>query len=139
MSDLVLDSSALVYALTLTTPQAYELRTRINSSICHAPHLVDAEVGNVLRRQEMAGRITSTVAWTALRALEHLVDHRYPHSGALAQAAWKLRPAVTFYDALYVALASTLGTPLITCDARLARAPGLTCVIDVVGEQHRPS
>jgi predicted nucleic acid-binding protein len=37
---------------------------------------------------------------------------------------WELRDNLTAYDATFVALAEFLGAPLITCDARLARAPG---------------
>jgi predicted nucleic acid-binding protein len=60
------------------------------------------------------------------------VDQRYPHTGSLADAAWELRDNVTFYDALYVALAAALDVPLLTADARLARAPGLPCQVEVV-------
>ncbi|GDY31443.1 type II toxin-antitoxin system VapC family toxin [Gandjariella thermophila] len=133
MSELVLDSSALVFALTGMMPEASSLRTRISAVTCHAPHLIDAEVGNVLRRQELAKEITPAVAATALRALPHLVDQRYAHTGPLAEAAWKLRGAVTFYDGLYVALAITLGVPLVTADARLSKAPSLPCEVELVG------
>ena len=47
-------------------------------------------------------------------------------------AAWALRDNVTYYDALYVALAARLGYPLLTADARLARAPGLPCAVELV-------
>jgi predicted nucleic acid-binding protein len=62
------------------------------------------------------------------------VDNRYPATGPLADAAWQLRGDITYYDALYVALAAGLGAPLVTMDARLSRAPGLTCAIEVVGQ-----
>jgi predicted nucleic acid-binding protein len=64
---------------------------------------------------------------TALRVSGALIDHRYPHAGALAQRAWTLRHTLNFYDALYVGLASYLNLPLLTADARIARAPGLPC------------
>ena len=59
------------------------------------------------------------------------VGERYPH-GPLATAAWALRDNVTYYDALYVALAARLGYPLLTADARLARAPGLPCAVELI-------
>ena len=98
----------------------------------HAPHLIDAEVGNVLRRHEQAGRISTQEAATALRSAGLLVDYRYPHIGAIAQRAWKLRHNLSFYDALYVALASDLDIPLLTGDTRLSRAPGLPCRAELV-------
>ena len=45
----------------------------------------------------------------------------------LARRVWALHPNLTAYDAAYVALAEELGAPLLTLDARLARAPGPTC------------
>ena len=76
-------------------------------------------------------QIDVDVAAGALRALGLLVAERYPH-GPSATPAWALRDNVTYYDALYVALAARLGYPLLTADARLARAPGLPCAVELV-------
>jgi predicted nucleic acid-binding protein len=38
---------------------------------------------------------------------------------------------MTFYDALYAALAARLDIPLLTSDERLSRAPGLPCRVEV--------
>jgi predicted nucleic acid-binding protein len=70
-------------------------------------------------------------AEAALYALDSVVSARYPH-GVLATAAWRLRHDLSYYDALYVALASRLGYPLLTADARLANAPGLPCAVELV-------
>ncbi len=132
MSDCVLDASALVMALTARTSDADTLRARLAAMRTHAPHLVDAEIGNVLRRHEQAGRISRDEAHTALWATLALVEHRYPHTGALAEGAWALRSNVSFYDALYVALAAHLSVPLVTADTRLSRAPALPCRVELV-------
>lgn len=132
MSEFVVDASTLMLATTVVSDGARQLRRRLLRSECHAPHLVDAEVGNVLRRQELGGQIEAEAATTALLAMKHLVDHRYPHVGPLSQAAWELRGAVTFYDALYAALAAGLDVPLLTADARLSRAPKLPCKVEVI-------
>lgn len=132
MTDLVLDASALAMALADKSDAAAMLRDRIDTAECHAPHLVDAEVGNVLRRRELAGSIEPATATTALRALPGVVEHRYPHTGTLAEAAWRLCGSVTFYDALYVALAAALRAKLVTSDGRLSRAPNLPCRVDLV-------
>ncbi|PKW15290.1 hypothetical protein A8926_2983 [Saccharopolyspora spinosa] len=86
----------------------------------------------MLRRQELGGQIEAEAATTALLAMKDLVDHRYPHAGRLSQAAWELRGAVTFYAALYVALAAGLDVPLLTADARLSRARKLPCKVEVI-------
>lgn len=130
--DYVLDASALVMALVGKTDAADRLRQRLPSMRGHAPHLIDAELGNVLRRHELGGRISSDEAQSALIAGGALIEYRYPHHGSLAQLAWSWRANLTFYDALYTALAVRLGIPLITADARLSRAPALDCRIELV-------
>ena len=134
MNNVVVDASAYVYATTSKDPAARFVRKRLVDSICHAPHLLDAEVGDVLRRLELRGEITPGVALTSLKSLEHLVDERYPAIGPLVDAAWQIRGNITYYDATYVVLAATVKAPLLTGDARLSRAPGLTCEVEVVGQ-----
>jgi predicted nucleic acid-binding protein len=131
LTDIVLDASATVTALVEHTNEAHELRARLGRLGRHAPHLIDAEVGSVLRRRVAAGVLRAELAEGALRALDTLVVERYPH-GPLAPAAWRLRHNITYYDALYVALAARLGVPLLTADKRLANAPGLPCEVEVI-------
>ena len=76
-------------------------------------------------------RSTRTMPEAALRAVQSLVTDRYPH-GDVRRVAWALRDNLTYYDALYVALAARLGYPLLTADARLARAPGLPCAVELI-------
>ena len=132
MTDHVIDASALVFALIGKSAAAATLRTQLAGMRRHAPHLIDAEMGNVLRRHERAGLISGTEADTALLVAARLVDHRYAHVGPLAKRAWSLRHSLSFYDALYVALASNLGIPLLTADIRLSRAPDIPCRIELV-------
>jgi predicted nucleic acid-binding protein len=132
LTEYVVDASALVLAVVGKTESASILRARMLGMVRHAPHLIDAEVGNVLRRHEHAGLVSGREADTALRVSGLLIDHRYPHVGALGQRAWALRHNMSYYDALYVALASYLHLPLLTGDARLSRAPGLPCRTEVV-------
>jgi predicted nucleic acid-binding protein len=129
--DIVLDASLAATALVEVTPEAEQLRRRLAQVGTHAPHLVDAEVGSVLRRRTAAGFIEPEIAAGALRALDLLIANRYPH-GPLASGAWALRDNLAFYDALYVALAARLGFLLLTADARLARAPSLPCAVELV-------
>lgn len=133
MSEVVVDASAMIEVLTRRESRYDELRVRLADVTCHAPHLIDAEVGGVLRKQVHVGEIDDEEARTALRATKRLIDHRYPHHGQLVNDAWELRHTVTFADALYVALAATLDVPLLTADARLAKAPGLPCRWELVG------
>jgi predicted nucleic acid-binding protein len=46
--------------------------------------------------------------------------------------AFALRENLAAYDACYVALAEGLRCSLLTMDARLARAPGISCGVEVL-------
>jgi len=132
MNELVLDSSAAVWAVGSRSTAASAFRRRLEGAGCHVPHLFDAEVGNVLRREVLIGELTADGARAALRTAHLLVDERYPHS-PLADAAWDLRDNLTYYDALYAALAARIGVPLLTADVRLSRASRLPCEVELVG------
>ncbi len=56
---------------------------------------------------------------------------RHPVTGLLDRI-WQMRENVSAYGASYLALAETLGCPLLTADARLSRVPGLRCPVTVV-------
>jgi predicted nucleic acid-binding protein len=48
------------------------------------------------------------------------------------QRVWELRPNLTAYDAVYVALAEVVNAPLVTCDAKIASAPGHYAFVEVI-------
>ncbi|HEV3229592.1 MAG TPA: type II toxin-antitoxin system VapC family toxin [Solirubrobacteraceae bacterium] len=128
----VLDASVLVEYLA-GGEHAEQARARVLSrdEAMWAPHLVDAEVGHVLRRAVLAGELRPATARAALVDLADFPLRRAGHVGLL-QLAWALHSNLTFYDALYVALAEQLDMPLITLDSRLATASGVRAVIDVI-------
>ena len=119
---IVVDASALVHVL-LRTPTSGRLETALFGSgrTLHAPHLVDIEAASAFRRLAAAGEIDAERGRTMLALLADLPVRRYAH-GALMPRVWDLRANVTAYDAVYVALAEVLGAPLLTRDAKLARA-----------------
>ncbi|MCP2169525.1 type II toxin-antitoxin system VapC family toxin [Goodfellowiella coeruleoviolacea] len=129
-AEVVVDASAL--ASVLIKPDTDDLRQRLASTVCHAPHLVDAEVGQVLRRKERMGQISAEVAATGLTALRQIVDERYPHGGRLADLAWQLRRTVSCHDGLDVAVATVVDVPLMTGDVKLSKAPSLPCQIYLI-------
>jgi predicted nucleic acid-binding protein len=97
-----------------------------------APHLIDSEVTNVLRRLVTQGMLTDRQATTALRGFTLLTLTRFP-ADWLRPRMWALRHNLSAYDATYVALAEMTGaTSLLTTDIRLANAPGITCTIEVL-------
>ncbi|WP_219418615.1 type II toxin-antitoxin system VapC family toxin [Pseudonocardia nigra] len=131
MSAIVLDASAYVHGFTEATASAASLRRRVGEGAVHAPHLLVAEVGSVVRRLTLAGALKPERAMGLIDGVSAIVTRQYTH-GPLARLAWALRANLSFYDGLYVALATTLSVPLLTADARLARAPGLPCAVEVI-------
>lgn len=97
-----------------------------------APHLIDAEVGHVLRREARLGLMGVEDAARAVWEINELPIERVEHE-LLVQVAWDLRDNFSFYDGLYVSLALMLGEPLLTFDARLGRS-GLDLPIEVLGQ-----
>ena len=122
---IVLDASALV-ELLLDTPAGRAIATRIADPALglHVPHLADVEVTQALRRYARDGEIAEADAAAAIEDLCVLDLQRHAHE-PLLERVWALRQNLSAYDAVYVALAEALDAPLVTCDAKLARAPGV--------------
>jgi predicted nucleic acid-binding protein len=131
---IVLDASAAIEWL-LQTPKAPAIEARLFGESAqrrwHAPHLLDVEVAQVLRKQVTKGAISDARGQEALQDFLDLPLIRYPHDFLLPRI-WELRKNLTAYDAVYVALAEALGFPLVTCDANIAGAPGHSAQVDVV-------
>lgn len=123
---IVLDASALV-ELLLGTDQGRSIAARISDPTLglHIPHLADVEVAQALRRYVREGNLDLASARAALEILRSLDLERHGHE-ALLDRVWALRNNLTAYDAVYVALADALDSTLLTCDARLAGAPGVS-------------
>ena len=127
---LVVDTSAVVAALVARPPnQALVDRLRVDGDL-HAPHLLDVELLHALRRLVLAGQLSEDRAADVRTDVADLTVVRYGH-GALADRTWELRHNLTAYDATFIALAEALDAPLVTCDARLARAPGSSAVVEL--------
>ncbi len=119
---LVVDTSAILAALTASDPPPGLLERLTDDGDLHAPHLIDTEFLHALRRMTIAGQLTEDRATDARTDFADLALTRYPHQ-PLSDRIWQLRHNLTAYDATFVALAETLDTRLITCDARLTAAP----------------
>jgi predicted nucleic acid-binding protein len=129
---IVLDASALLEVLLRTaTATPVEQRIFDPGQTLHAPHLIDIEVAQVLRRYAASGDTDPERCRLALDDLKDFPLTRYPHD-VLLPRVWELRNNLTAYDAAYVALAEALDAPLLTRDQRLANAPRHRARIEVV-------
>ena len=129
---IVLDASVLV-ELLLNTPTGRAVATRIANPALglHVPHLADVEVAQALRRYARDGDLDAAAAAVALEDLRSLDLQRHAHE-PLLDRIWELRHNLSAYDAVYVALAEVLDTVLLTCDGRLARAPGAERRVELI-------
>lgn len=93
-----------------------------------APHLALFEAANILRRHQLAELVTAEQAAQAHVDLLELPMDLWPYE-LLAPRTWQLRSNLSVYDGSYVALAEMTDTPLATLDARIAGAPGVSCVV----------
>lgn len=129
---LVVDASVIGHWLLSTRLPPHLMVTQYaGDASLAAPHLIDAEVGHLLRRQALLGRISTRRARIALQDYLALPVDRYPHL-ALLPRAFALRDNATIYDALYLALAEALEATLLTRDRRLARILGVGAHVEVV-------
>lgn len=123
---LVVDSSAAVAALLDDGPDGRAALEAMGEGRLVAPHILPAEVTNVVRRLVAAGDVTADAGALALDDLAALAIAYVPFDPFRGRV-WELRGAVAAYDAWYVAAAEALDAPLATLDRRLMRAPGPRC------------
>ena len=128
---IVVDASALL-ELVLCSERGERIADRAldPQERLHAPHLIDVEVAQTLRRLVRLKELDPARAELALDDYLALVVERHAHV-ELVPRLWQLRETLTAYDAAYVALAEGLNAPLLTCDGKLARAPGHKAVVEL--------
>jgi predicted nucleic acid-binding protein len=129
---IVVDASALIEVLAGTSAGG-RLAERLfaERETLHAPHLLDVEVAQVLRRYALAGEFGAARGAEALEDLAEFPIVRYPHQPFLSRI-WELRHNVTVYDAVYLALAEALAAPLLTRDTKLASSAGHRARIELM-------
>ncbi len=97
----------------------------------HAPTLLGYEVISALRGLTLGGRLSEARAEEALSDFEDLPITRWESADERRRRAFQLRENLTAYDVSFIALAEALDCPLVTRDARLARAAGHVATIIV--------
>jgi predicted nucleic acid-binding protein len=120
---IVVDASVVI-DLLLGVPGSEALAERLFDAreILNAPHLLDVEVAQVLRRYARVGELSAERGAAALRDLSDLPVERWPHT-VLLPRLWDHHDNLTAYDAAYLALAEALDCAVLTRDARFAKAP----------------
>jgi predicted nucleic acid-binding protein len=115
----VVDASALVTLIAGRSQETRdELGRRLSGHELHVPEHAGSEVLSAVRGLRLRGSISDSIAVQALADYALMPLRRHPAVPFIPRA-WELRHAMTAYDALYAALAETLGCPLVTCDGKL--------------------
>jgi len=129
---IVIDASAVI-ELLLNSSAGTRVADRVfvEGESLHAPHLLDIEITQVLRRYVRSKEMTAERAFQALEDFRDLPLHRYAHFDFMSRI-WELRASLTAYDAAYVSLAEALDSTLLTCDVKLRTSYGHTARIKLV-------
>lgn len=116
--------------LLLRTSKGTRVAAAVAGQDTAAPELLDVEVLSAAARLVRAGVLTDADAARVVGALHRMPVTRVSHA-ALSVRAWELRDRVRIADAFYVACAEFFACPVLTCDARLARAalPGTAILL----------
>ena len=135
---IVVDCSALVMFLTDSGTVGQRVRARVGrEDVLHVPYLLDTEIASALLGMARGIRggtpkLSQTELEHHVKTLEKIPLRRHA-TGPLLPRIRVLHANLSAYDATYVALAETLGVPLVTTDARIKRgAPSTRCPIEVI-------
>ncbi len=132
MSLAVVDASVLAAFYSADDPRRQQTAVRMSAGhALFAPAHLDVEVVSALRTMSRGNPVLAAAVPSALQHLAGLPVRRMALAPLLSRM-WELRDNITPYDAAYVALAEQLRATLITCDVRLASAPGAKCAFDVI-------
>jgi predicted nucleic acid-binding protein len=117
---IVLDASAVV-DVVVGNDNRLAVLDRLGDRLC-APAHQPAEVLSAIARLVRAGDLTDGNALLALDAADGIDQELVLPSVEHLQAALVWSERIRVVDGIYVALAAERGCPLLTSDARLARA-----------------
>jgi predicted nucleic acid-binding protein len=116
---IVVDASAVLEILSRTA-KGLELEAALLNGDLHAPHVIDLEVLNAVRRWERNGVIGGSEASDIIEVFLAMDISRYSHK-LLLDAIWATRYSLTAYDAAYLVLAKALDAELVTMDSGLQK------------------
>jgi predicted nucleic acid-binding protein len=129
---IVVDASALIEVLRQSADAwAIESRMFAPGETLHAPHVLDLEIAQVVRRYVHRRDMSTSRAVEALADLHGFRITRYEHEVFLPRI-WQLRDRLTAYDAVYLALAEALGATLLTRDHAFLDVTGTDVPVEVL-------
>lgn len=129
---IIIDASVLVNALSGDGKAGQHARMELSRDLhWAAPEHLIIETFASIRNLLVGRKVTQERADSAVRALA-AVNIDLVACRSLLPRMWQLRNNITGYDAAYVAAAETQACPLLTADARLARAANSHCEVHLI-------
>ncbi|MFD3702698.1 type II toxin-antitoxin system VapC family toxin [Nocardia sp. NPDC058658] len=123
---IVIDANVMVMALANPTSQGDSARSAmLADDNWIAPAHMPLEVLRTLRKAVLGKRLDSADADAAFGALSAMQIDYIDMSAGLLHAVWAMRNNVSAYDAAYLVVAAVHDAPVVTFDARLAKAAGI--------------
>jgi predicted nucleic acid-binding protein len=120
---IVLDANVMFMALSSPTVQGDAARAAmLVDDDWIAPAHMPLEVLRTLRKAVLGHHLTADDADAAFRALTAMQIEYVGVDIPLLHVVWALRHNVSVYDAAYLGVAAMHDAPLVTFDARLAKA-----------------
>ncbi len=119
---IVVDASIIVHLVidAAIDPNIVEIVRRSEKLV--APHLIDLEVLNILRKKRLQNKTSTQRLQLAFEDFNSIPIDRLGTSH-LNTRIWELCHNLTPYDASYIALAESLNISLLSRDAKMAGAP----------------
>jgi predicted nucleic acid-binding protein len=118
---IVVDASVFIDVITEPATSENLIAILASEKEFAAPHIVDLEVMNGLRKHVFGKRMSAINAKSALAVFLDL-NILHHSTSELNNAIWQMHSNVTPYDAAYVQLALTLNIPFLTRDMKLVSA-----------------
>ncbi|WP_282778454.1 type II toxin-antitoxin system VapC family toxin [Nocardia sp. CC201C] len=120
---IVIDANVMVVALSSPSAQGDAARAAMLADDGWiAPAHMPLEVLRTVRKAVLGDRLSTKDVDAAFGALTAMQIEYVGTDLALLQAVWAMRHNVSVYDAAYLAVAAVHEAPLVTFDARLAKA-----------------
>ncbi|MFT4234439.1 MAG: type II toxin-antitoxin system VapC family toxin [Microbacterium sp.] len=129
---IVVDASAMVELIADVNGLSTHVRDVLfDDPHWSAPEHAKTEAANALRGLWLGRHSNHEEFVDRLAALARIELTSVPIDSALPRIA-ELAANATVYDAAYLALGERLDAPIVTCDGKLARVPGITAEVQVI-------
>lgn len=106
----------------------FRVRKVVAEDMVAVPYAIDLECTAAFRGLVLGRKVSAADAAEALEMLDQMNLHRMDHAPFMHRV-WELRDNMWPYDAIFAAMAESLGVPLVTLDQKFEKTPGIRCEV----------